>query len=413
VTDGTARAWRRLALREDVALAASCAHPRERVRAVGGAVRDAFLGRAGGDLDLTAAPGCAAPFAARLAARAGTRVVAVGAAPRRILKVPFRGREIDVWEEEGGPEGDLLRRDFTVNAIAFDLPSGALDAAPGALDDLSARRLAPPRSGVFLEDPLRVLRAARFLAQLPGLRVASSALPEMKKAGRFLRMVSEERRLVELDKLLGSPAAGRMKGLRFLARLGVLQSLIRSSAPRMRRGISLVSRLDSPDPRVARALLLLPMSPKRAEDLLRRWKTSREEQRLASRLLTLPLRRKARTRVTRREVAELLRLSSPFAEESLSFLLAAGDARMRDLARAARRVARRPAALRRILKPVRPLPLVEIRNALSLAEGPELGEALGELDLALGAGEIRGARAARAWLAARAGVGKRPLRLVL
>ncbi|MEO8055123.1 MAG: hypothetical protein ABI768_08210 [Acidobacteriota bacterium] len=412
MTDPTARAWRRLVRREDVALAASCAHPRERVRAVGGAVRDAFLGRAGSDLDLTTAPGCAAPFAARLAARAGTRVVAVGAAPRQILKVPFSGREIDVWEEEGGPEGDLVRRDFSVNAIAFGLPSGALAAAPGALKDLRRKLLRAPRPGVFLEDPLRVLRAARFLAQLQGFRLSPADLPEMKKAGRFLRMVSEERRLGELDKLLAARPEDRHRALRFLERVGVLQALIRSSAPRIRRGISLLKRLESRDPRVARALLLLPLGPRRAEELLRKWKTSREESRLASRLVAFPLHAPRRP-PTRRDVAELLRLSSPFVEESLSFLLAAGDARVRDLARAARRVLRRPAALRWILKPVRPLPLEEIRNALSLAEGPKLGEALGELDLALAAGEIRGARAARAWLAARAGVGKRPPRLVL
>jgi len=411
VTDESARAWRRLARREDVALAASCAHPRERVRAVGGAVRDAFLGRAGGDLDLAVQTGCAAAFAGRLAARAGTRVVAVGAAPRRILKVPFRGREIDVWEEEGGPEGDLLRRDFTVNALAFSLPEGTLAAAPGALDDLSARRLAPPRPGVFLEDPLRVLRAARFLAQLAGFRVAPSALPEIKKAGRFLGKVSEERRLVEMDKLLAAPSKDRERALRFLERVGALQSLIRSSAPRMRRGISLVRRLESSDPRVARALLLFPLGPKRAEDLLRKWKTGREEQRLASRLFSLPLRA-ARRPPTRRDVAELLRRCSPFEEESLLFLRVAGDAPSRAMAEAAENARRRPAALRRILRPVRPLPLEEIRNALSLSEGPELGEALGELDLALAANEIRGARAARAWLAARAGVGKRPPRLV-
>ena len=409
---GIRRAFGLLMRRPDARAAASVARPADRVRIVGGAVRDAFLGKTGGDLDLAVPSGSAAKFAERLAARAGTRVIAVGAAPRRILKVPFQGREIDVWEEEGGPEGDLLRRDFTVNALAFELPGGTLVEAPGASEDLRRRILRPPRPGVFLEDPQRVLRAARFLSQLPGFRVASSALPEMKKAGRSLRKVSEERRLVEMDKLLAAPPKDRERALRFLERVGALQSLIRSSAPPMRRGISLVRRLESSDPRVARALLLFPLGPKRADDLLRRWKTSREEQRLAGRLLSLPLRRKGRGAPTRREVAELLRLSSPFPEESLSFLLAAGDARVRDLAHAARRVARRPAALRRILKPVRPLPLEEIRNALSLSEGPELGQALGELDLALAAGEIRGVRAARAWLAARAGVGKRPSRLV-
>ena len=173
-------AWRRLARRPDVALAASCAGPSDRVRVVGGVVRDAFLGRSGGDLDLSVASARADSFAARLAARAGSRVVGVGVPPRRILKVPFQGREIDVWEEEDGEEADLLRRDFTVNAVSFTLPEGRFGAAPGALLDLEKKRLAPPRPGVFLEDPLRVLRAARFLAQLPGFRVAPEALPEMK-----------------------------------------------------------------------------------------------------------------------------------------------------------------------------------------------------------------------------------------
>jgi tRNA nucleotidyltransferase/poly(A) polymerase len=266
---------------------------------------------------------------------------------------------------------------------------------------------------VFLEDPLRVLRAARFLARLPGFRVAPSAIPEMKRAGRRLRVVSEERRLAEMDELLAAPAAGRMKGLRFLARLGVLQVLVRSRAPRVRRGISLVSRVKGSDPRVARALLLLPQGAKRAEGLLGSWKTSREEQRLASRLFSLPLRRPGRGAVLRREVAELLRRSSPFEEESLVFLLAAGDARTRDLAREAGRVVRRPDALRRILRPERPLSLDEIRTALKLDQGPELGRALGELDLALAAGEVRGARAARTWLAERARPGKDASRLVI
>lgn len=396
-----ARAWRRLAQRADAALAAACAHPADRVRAVGGAVRDAFLGRSGGDLDLSVATGRAAAFAERLAARAGTRVVPVGEAPTGILKVPFRGREIDVWEEEEDAEADLFRRDFTVNAITFSLPDGTLAAAPGALADLAARRLAPPRPGVLLEDPLRVLRAARFLAELPRFRVAPSAIPELKKAGRLLRTVAAERRLVEWDKLLGAPAAGPERGLSLLFRLGVLQSLLRSTAPRMRRGISLVARLKDSDPRVARALLLSPLGREKALDLLGEWKTSREERRLASRLLALPLRRKGGGRVTRREVAEFLRLSSPFEDESTAFLRAAGDSRARALAEAAERTCRRPAMLRRILKPVRPLRLEEIRQTLGLPEGPGLGRVLSALDLALAAGEIRGPRAARAWLRGR------------
>jgi tRNA nucleotidyltransferase/poly(A) polymerase len=377
-------------------------------------VRDAFLGRRGGDLDLVAPPKSAEKVATELAKRAGSRVVPIGAPPKRILKVPFGAHEIDVWEETGDPAADLLRRDFTVNALSFSLPDGTFSSAPGALADLKAKRLVPPRPGVFLEDPLRVLRAARFLAELPGFHVARAALPEMKKAGRFLRMVPAERRLVELDKLLGASAADRTRGLWFLERIGALQSLLLSSAPRerrgnlspgsaareRRRGLSLVSRLDSRDARVARALLLLPMGPKRAEDSLRRWKTSREELRLASRLYALPLSgpRAARRPPSRRDVAALLRFSSPFEAESTAFLLVAGDSRARELARAAERVIRRPVSLRRILKPARPLTFEEISSLLGAPEGPHLGDALDAFDLALASSEIRGPRAARTWL---------------
>ncbi len=403
------RAFRALMRREDARAAARLSRSEDRVRVVGGAVRNAFLSRKGGDLDLVAAAGVAEAFAASLARDAGTRVVAVGAAPKRVFKVPFHGHEVDVWEETGDERSDLLRRDFTMNALSFTLPDGTFASAPGALADLRARRLAPPRPGVFLEDPLRVLRAARFLAELPGFRVAPSALRELKSAGRFLGMVAAERRLVELDKLLGADA-GRGRALRFLEKTGALSVLLQSASLReRRRGIFLLERSETPSPRVARALLLLPLGWARAEDLLRRWKTSREEQRLASRLFALsPHRGRAAGRPSRRDVAVFLRFSSPFEEESTDFLLAAGDSGAKALARAARSTLRRPAALRRILRPARPLPLEEIQGALSLAPGPALGRALDAFDLALASGEMRGARAARAWLDARRALGNPP-----
>lgn len=398
---GIRRAFGVLMRRPDARAAASVAQPADQLRIVGGAVRDAFLGRRGGDLDLVAPPGRAEPLAWALARQTGTRVVAVGAAQKRILKVPFRDHEIDIWEETGDPLEDLLRRDFTVNALSFSLPEGAFTCVAGALEDLKAQRLAPPRPGVFLEDPLRVLRAGRFLAELTEFHVTRAALPEMKKAGGFLRMVAAERRLVELDKLLGAPA-GRVRALRFLERIGALEILLLGTAAReRRRGISLVGRIKAPSPRVARALLLLPLGWERAQDLLRRWKTSREELRLASRLFALPLRGPRRSR-TRRDVAELLRRSSPFEEESTAFLRAAGDRYARDLADAAQSVLCRPAALRRILKPVRPLSFEEIQRTLNLKEGAELGRGLAAFDLALASGEVFGRRAARAWLEIRA-----------
>src|SRR5262249_5603436 len=140
-----------------------------RVRIVGGAVRDAFLRRPHTDLDLTAPRGQARAVAEAIARRLGTKVVEIGVEERRIAHVPGHERELDVWEA-ADPLADLLRRDFRVNAMAFELPEGRLVALPGALEDLERCRLVPPREGVFLEDPLRVLRAVRLELKL-GFRV--------------------------------------------------------------------------------------------------------------------------------------------------------------------------------------------------------------------------------------------------
>ena len=286
--------------------------------------------------------------------------------------------------------------------MAFELPGGAFVEAPGASEDLRRKILRPPRPGVFLEDPLRVLRAARFLAQLPGFRVA----PERRSGDEESGKIPSNGFGGEAARRAGQAARGAAEGPR-RARCASskgsasCESLIRSSAPRTRRGISLVSRLESRDPRVARALLLFPQGPKRAEDLLRRWKTSREEQRLASRLFSLPLGGHAAGIGTRRDVAELLRRSSPFAEESLLFLLAAGDARRRDLARRGRGrasppchappdpQAHPPSSTRR--NPNAPFPR-RGPAARRGARGPSISRSP--------SGEIRGPRAARAWLAA-------------
>jgi len=383
---------------------------------VGGAVRDALLeaagapGRHGRDLDLSAPDGTAGTFAAALAERLGTRAIAVGPPGKRILRLPLDGREVDVFETAGSPDEDLLRRDFTVNAMAFDLGTGDFEAPAGALADLRARRLALPRAGVLLEDPLRVLRAARFLAELPGFRVAGRALPEFRAAGRFLRLAAEERRLVEMNKLLAAPPKDRDRALRFLEKVGALGNLLRGTAARTRRrGLSFVSRLDARDPRVARALLLLPLGAKRAEEILRTWKTTRQERQLVTKLFTLSRAVGARPpsdAPTRREIVEVIRAVSPFLEESVLFLSAFTGARSRRLASAVRTRARDRRLMARLLRPKRPIDVHEVAALLKLSHGPELGRALAALDLAVAAGEVR-SRTGALLLLARLGPGSR------
>jgi tRNA nucleotidyltransferase (CCA-adding enzyme) len=144
------------------------------VYVVGGAVRDLLLGGRPYDLDLVV-EGDAAAFARslggalRLHDRFGTSTVAlegfsydIARARRETYARP--GALPDVTP--ASIEEDLRRRDFTVNAMAVALGSGAFHAFPGALDDLAARGLRVLHDWSFIDDPTRMVRLARYSARL-------------------------------------------------------------------------------------------------------------------------------------------------------------------------------------------------------------------------------------------------------
>ncbi len=194
---------------------------------VGGSVRDALLGRLGTDLDFTtdARPEqmqrILRPWADALwdtGIEYGT--IGVGKGDQRIEITTFRADTYD--QVSRNPEvafgdrldDDLVRRDFTVNAMAIrvtaDGPSEFLDPL-GGLDALRAHLLDTPAAPEvsFGDDPLRMLRAARFVSQL-GFTVAPRVREAMTAMAGQLGRITVERVAAELDKLvLGSdPAAG-------------------------------------------------------------------------------------------------------------------------------------------------------------------------------------------------------------
>jgi poly(A) polymerase len=132
-------------------------------------------------------------------------------------------------------EADLARRDFTVNAIAAKLPSLELVDPAGGMRDLRAKVLRTPGKpeDSFNDDALRMLRAARFAAQLgfsvePDVQAAMTAM-----AGR-LSVVSAERISGELTKLLRSPGPdGPVRGISVLVDTGVAEQVL-PEVPRLR-----------------------------------------------------------------------------------------------------------------------------------------------------------------------------------
>ena len=125
---------------------------------------------------------------------------------------------------------DLSRRDFTVNAMAIELPDGDLVDPYGGAHDLSARLLRTPLSAdvSFTDDPLRMLRAARFATKF-SLVPDEELIDSATRLHTRLRIVAIERIGVELRRLLSLEAANI--GLRFLADTGSLAEVLSYGQP--------------------------------------------------------------------------------------------------------------------------------------------------------------------------------------
>lgn len=182
---------------------------------VGGAVRDLLTGRTPADLDLLVT---GVDEAGLLAALPGA--IPVG---RNTKAYIYHGMEFALPR---GPEGsttpvedDVALRDFTVNALALG-EDGELIGHPQSLADLRARILRPCTDHALADDPLRVFRAARFIASWPEFSPAPELADQLRTAVPSLAGVAAERVAKELRRLLVAPHATR--GLELLARTGGL-----------------------------------------------------------------------------------------------------------------------------------------------------------------------------------------------
>ena len=217
---------------------------------VGGPVRDVFLGRSPGDLDLTtdATParvleiidGWADQFwtvgieFGTVGMRKGSEIFEI--TTYRSEQYTGRSRKPDVEYGKSLTE-DLSRRDFTVNAMAARLPGLELVDPFGGMADLRSKvlRTPGPPEVSFGDDPLRILRAARFTAQL-GFTVAPEARAAMTELAPRLQppKVSAERISAELSKLLLSPLpSGPRRGIALLVDTGVADQVL-PEVPKLR-----------------------------------------------------------------------------------------------------------------------------------------------------------------------------------
>ena len=215
---------------------------------VGGPVRDVFLRRPHSDLDLTtdAPPERVIEITAGWADSTWPVGIAFGTVGLRKGDAHF---EITTYRSERYERGsrhpdvsyrtslvdDLVRRDFTVNAMAVRLPDNDLVDPFGGLADLRDRVLRTPgrAEDSFNDDPLRMLRAARFVAEL-GLVPTAEVREAMRALARRLEIVSAERISAEFSKLmLAARPGGPSEGVDLLVETGVADHFL-PEVPRLR-----------------------------------------------------------------------------------------------------------------------------------------------------------------------------------
>ena len=371
---------------------------------VGGALRDRALGRPVSEVDL-AVSGDAAIVARALEAQGYGRAFLLSAdRSPRVFRVAGRRRLVDVAEIEGGSiETDLERRDFTVNAMAFDLASGKLLDPYRGLADLERRRLAMVSEKNLSDDPLRCLRAAR-LAATHGLMPDRRTSAACRRVAPALPRVARERIQAELAKLMEVREA--LPALAWAWRNGVLEPALDVSIPaqKWRRLARRLAVLDSvplgtlPGARRRRLRLALigaglDLSPAAAAAWLRRLRWSSEEASDVERLL---------------ELASAAR--TPLAgDEAWLWILRAGDRAgdalrlLQTQAPRSHRAARRLSARLRRRKPVPDVRGGDILQWLGVPPGPHVGRLLEAVRVEALAGRVRTRGEARRWLQKPAG----------
>ena len=209
---------------------------------VGGTVRDWLLGRRSCDLDI-AAPCSAKVLASKFRQElGGGTLVDLSGPDDEAVRLVWRGEQIDFATFRAGTtsiEEDLLRRDFTVNAMALPLAALAsggesprLIDPTGGLADLKAGRI-KHCPGAFAADPLRMLRGYRLCATL-GFRMAGQTREEVRKFAPCIGNSAAERIGYELRLIFTSPRTGQT--LQCMAEDGLLAFLL----PELYRGAGVV-----------------------------------------------------------------------------------------------------------------------------------------------------------------------------
>lgn len=159
---------------------------------IGGSIRDLLLGRTPIDYDI-AVTGNPEKFAKKIIAESSGHLVRIGKPGQMVFRVISGGTIFDITPLSGlSIEDDLEKRDFTINAIAYDLFSGKIIDRFGGVQDLSSRKVRMVSKDIFKKDPVRLVRAYRIAASL-NFEIEPQTAGAIQLNARLLQNIPGER----------------------------------------------------------------------------------------------------------------------------------------------------------------------------------------------------------------------------
>tara|TARA_B100001250_G_scaffold191244_1_gene164346 strand:+ start:5290 stop:6705 length:1416 start_codon:yes stop_codon:yes gene_type:complete len=213
----------------------------KKVFGVGGVVRDLILDREIKEVDLMVI-GDGIEFAKKVADKIGVSKIvpfhkfSTAHIPNKPIAIEIAAARQETYSSESRKpktikytdlKGDLIRRDFTINAMAVSITPknfGELHDPYNGLDDLKAKRLVTPLEAnkTFSEDPLRMIRAAYFASKLD-LKIEQDCIESIKQQADRIKIVSQERITNEFTKILSTDKPS--KGLVILQEAGLMKMI--------------------------------------------------------------------------------------------------------------------------------------------------------------------------------------------
>ena len=213
----------------------------KKVYGVGGVVRDLILDREIKEVDLMVI-GDGIEFAKMVADKIGVSKIvpfhkfSTAHIPNKPIAIEIAAARQETYSSESRKpktikytdlKGDLIRRDFTINAMAVSITPknfGELHDPYNGLDDLKAKRLVTPLEAnkTFSEDPLRMIRAAYFASKLD-LKIEQDCIESIKQQADRIKIVSQERITNEFTKILSTDKPS--KGLVILQEAGLMKMI--------------------------------------------------------------------------------------------------------------------------------------------------------------------------------------------